>query len=248
MDSLKPRKIRAVIFDIGGVVVQSPFLAISAYEREHKLPANYINVSLSKHGSSGAFQRYERGELTYTAFVDAWTDELNDVAANNTAYLAYLRRRSLDTRMVLPARLRINASVLFARMMRVAETPHECVVELVRWLRRSGYRVAALTNNFQNDQTSGKMRDELLGGLFDAFVESSVVGLRKPDPKFYMHACNLLEIAPEEAVFLDDIGKNLRAADRLGMTAVQVEIGREQEAVDTVKKIIRARGAFESRL
>ncbi|KAJ2841538.1 hypothetical protein IWW36_006229, partial [Coemansia brasiliensis] len=63
-------KIRAVIFDIGGVVVQSPFLAISAYEREHELPANYINVALSKHGDSGAFQRYERGEISYEEFED----------------------------------------------------------------------------------------------------------------------------------------------------------------------------------
>ncbi|KAJ1868877.1 hypothetical protein LPJ57_005668, partial [Coemansia sp. RSA 486] len=92
-------RIRAVIFDIGGVVVRSPFIAISAYEREQGLPANYINVALSKLGDSGAFQRYERGELSYSEFIDLWTAELNDADANNRAYRAYLKRRDLDVRM-----------------------------------------------------------------------------------------------------------------------------------------------------
>ncbi|KAJ2152710.1 hypothetical protein J3F82_002490, partial [Coemansia sp. RSA 637] len=87
-----------------------------------------------------------------------------------------------------------------------------------------------------------------LAKLFDEFVESSVVGLRKPDTRFYTHACNLLEVSPDEVVFLDDIRKNLSAAKRLGMTAIQVEIGREQEAVDIVKRIIRTLGAFEPKL
>ncbi|KAJ2781217.1 hypothetical protein GGI15_003275 [Coemansia interrupta] len=234
--------VRAVIFDIGGVVVRSPFLAISAYERESGLPANYINVALSKLGDDGAFQQYERGEISHSDFIDRWTAELNDTAANNQAYRAYLERRSLDVHMVLPSRTRINGAVLFRRMMDVARQPNEAVVELIRWLRQRGYRVAALTNNFSGDATDD-MRGELFDELFDHFVESTKVGLRKPDPRFYLHACNLLEVRPTEAVFLDDIGKNLRAADRLGMAAVQVEIGREAEAVEAVKRIIRARGA-----
>ncbi|KAJ2835262.1 hypothetical protein J3B01_003638 [Coemansia erecta] len=240
------RTIRAVIFDIGGVIVKSPFLAISLYEQSHHLPSNYINVSLSKHGSHGAFQQYERNEISYTEFINKWTLELNDVTANNKAYLEYLTRRHLDTRMVLPHTLRMDAQELFTRMMKVAEEPNECVVELVKWLRRCGYKVAALTNNFQNDE--GKVQANALAKLFDEFVESSVVGLRKPDARFYTHACNLLEVSPDEVVFLDDIGKNLSAAKRLGMTAIQVEIGREQEAVDIVKRIIRTLGAFEPKL
>ncbi|KAI8321328.1 epoxide hydrolase [Martensiomyces pterosporus] len=241
-------KIKAAIFDIGGVVVKSPFIAISQYEREHGLPANYINVALSKKGADGAFQKYERGEITHDQFTDQWTDELNEVAENNAAYKRYLARRHLDTRMVLPKETHVNGGVLFGRMMEVAKEPNECVVELIRTLRRAGYKVAALTNNFQNDATSGKMREEFFSGLFDEFVESSVVGLRKPDPKFYMHACNLLEVRPTEAVFLDDIGINLRAASGLGMAAVQVKIGREVEAVEHAKKIIQARGLYSARL
>ncbi|KAJ1664055.1 hypothetical protein IW140_004354 [Coemansia sp. RSA 1813] len=237
-------RIKAVIFDIGGVVVKSPFIAISQYEREHGLPANYINVALSKHGADGAFQRYERGEISHERFIDQWTDELNDTEANNRAYRRYLERHKLDVRMALPKKTQINGGVVFARMMDVAKTPNDCIVELIRWLRRNGYRVAALTNNFKNDATSGKMRDDFFATLFDEFVESTVVGLRKPDPRFYIHACNKLEVRPSEVVFLDDIGANLRAADALGMTAVGVSIGREDEAVQAVKKLVRTQGCY----
>ncbi|KAJ1845882.1 hypothetical protein LPJ57_009146, partial [Coemansia sp. RSA 486] len=172
---------------------------------------------------------------------------LNDADANNRAYRAYLKRRDLDVRMVLPAKTQINGAVLFGRMMQMTRQPNKAVVDLIRELRRSGYRVAALTNNFKDDPT-GDMRDSLFDDLFDHFVESSDVGLRKPDPRFYLHACNLLDVRPAETVFLDDIGKNLRAADRLGMAAVQVEIGKETEAVDAVKRILRARGFAPARL
>ncbi|KAJ2557252.1 hypothetical protein EV175_001455 [Coemansia sp. RSA 1933] len=241
-------RIKAVIFDIGGVVVKSPFIAISQYERENGLPANYINVALSKHGADGAFQQYERGEITHERFVDQWTDELNDTAANNRAYRRYLERRKLDVRMALPDKTQINGGVVFARMMDTAKSPNHSVVDLIRWLRRSGYRVAALTNNFKNDVTSGKMRDDFLAPLFDEFVESAVVGLRKPDPRFYIHACNRLEVRPSEAVFLDDISANLRAADALGMTTVPVSIGKEDEAVEAVKQIVRTRGYHPPKL
>ncbi|KAJ2494907.1 hypothetical protein IWW47_004352, partial [Coemansia sp. RSA 2052] len=107
-------KVKAVIFDIGGVLTRSPFIAISAYEREHGLPANYINVSLSSRGPSGAFQQYERGELEYAEFAEQWTDELNDTKTNNPAYLRYLHRHELDTHMVLPQKTMIDGSVLFA--------------------------------------------------------------------------------------------------------------------------------------
>ncbi len=59
--------------------------------------------------------------------------------------------------------------------------------------------------------------------LFDVIVESSVVGVRKPDPAFYERACASLAIAPEEAVFLDDLGVNLKPARAMGMTTIKVD-------------------------
>ena len=59
-------------------------------------------------------------------------------------------------------------------------------------------------------------------GLFDGIIESSKVGVRKPDPAFYELACEQLGIVPSEAVFLDDLGVNLKPARALGMTTIKV--------------------------
>jgi putative hydrolase of the HAD superfamily len=53
-------------------------------------------------------------------------------------------------------------------------------------------------------------------------VESSRVGLRKPDPAIYQLVCDELEVEPHEAVFLDDLGVNLKPARALGMTTIKV--------------------------
>ena len=58
---------------------------------------------------------------------------------------------------------------------------------------------------------------------FDVVIESSVVGLRKPDPAFYELACERLAIEPHEAVFLDDLGINLKPARAMGMTTIKVD-------------------------
>ena len=57
---------------------------------------------------------------------------------------------------------------------------------------------------------------------FDVVVESSVVGVRKPEPRFYELACELLEVAPEACLFLDDLGINLKPARAMGMTTIKV--------------------------
>jgi putative hydrolase of the HAD superfamily len=62
-------------------------------------------------------------------------------------------------------------------------------------------------------------------GLFDVLIESSKVGVRKPDPRFYELACEALEVEPPEAVFLDDLGINLKPARQMGMHTIKVVTG-----------------------
>ena len=85
---------------------------------------------------------------------------------------------------------------------------------------RSRLKTACLTNNFVTGPGS---RRPVMDEMFDAIVESSRVGVRKPDPRFYTLACELLEIEPSEAVFLDDLGINLKPARAMGMTTIKVE-------------------------
>ena len=77
---------------------------------------------------------------------------------------------------------------------------------------------ACLTNNIQ--AISGK-NNEIME-LFDFVIESSKENVRKPDPAFYKLACERGEIEPSEAVFLDDLGINLKPAKALGMETIKV--------------------------
>jgi epoxide hydrolase-like predicted phosphatase len=186
--------LRAVIFDLGGVVIGSPLHAIADYERELGLARNAVNRVVVTSGPTGAWSRLERGELGLEEFYPRF--EVDCAAAG----------------IVIDAR---------EMMRRVAEiaVPRPAMLEAIRRLRAAGRKVAALTNNWVTDDGGS----ELLRPLFDVFIESAVVGLRKPDPRIYQLACSALGVTPPEAVFLDDIGSNLKAARALGMTTIKVD-------------------------
>jgi epoxide hydrolase-like predicted phosphatase len=187
-------QVRAVIFDLGGVVIGSPLHAIAAYERELRLEPNAVNRTVVRSGPTGAWSRLERGELELEEFYPLFESDC----------------RSLG--VVIDAR---------EMMRRVAEiaVPRPAMLEAIRRLRAGGLRVAALTNNWiTEDAGTGALR-----AVFDVFVESIAVGLRKPDPRIYERACRELDVTPAEAVFLDDIGSNLKTARALGMTTIKVD-------------------------
>jgi len=188
--------IRAVIFDLGGVVLGSPLHAIADYEREHGIAPGSVNRVVADTGAEGAWGRLERGLVGLAAFAPAFEAEC---AAAGFA---------------------IDARVMFERMA-AASQPRPAMLAAIRALRARGLRVAALTNNWPSEDRGDGMRE--LRDHFDAFFESSVLGLQKPDPRIYQHACSALAIAPEQAVFLDDIGRNLKTARALGMQTIKVD-------------------------
>jgi putative hydrolase of the HAD superfamily len=186
-------KFQAVIFDLGGVVLDSPLHAIAAYERERRIPAGFVNRLVVANGPGGAWSRLERGELSLEAFFPAFERE------GTLAGVAF------DAR---------------ALMERIGESsaPRPAMLAAIRRIRERGLKAAALTNNWSGDgDGTGALRPH-----FDVFVESSTLGLRKPDPRIYRHACDELGVEPASAVFLD-IGRNLKAARRLGMATIKVE-------------------------
>ena len=184
---------RAVIFDLGGVVVGSPLHAIAAYEREHGIPAGVINRVVVDTAPTGAWSRLERGELTLEQFYPAF--DADCAAAGHT----------------------ISAREM---MLQVAEyvAPRPAMLDAIRCIRARGLLVGAITNNWvvEDGGTS------LLRPHFDVFIESAVVGIRKPDPRIFHLACEELGVAAHESIFLDDIGLNLKAARALGMTTIKV--------------------------
>jgi len=198
---------RAVIFDLGGVVVGSPLHAIAAYERELRIPAGAINRIVVDTAPSGAWSRLERGELMLEEFYPAF-----DADCAAAGYTICAREM----------------------MLRIAEfvAPRPAMLGAVRSIRSHGLRAGAITNNWVAEDGG----TSVLRPHFDVFIESAVVGMRKPDPRIFHLACDELGVAPEESIFLDDIGINLKAARTLGMTTIKV--GTEEAALDELQRLL----------
>ncbi|KAK0197556.1 HAD-like domain-containing protein [Armillaria mellea] len=239
-------RIKAVIFDVGGVVVRSPFIAIAAYEREHGVPDNYLNCSIVERGHQGAWQKFERGELSLLPFYEAFSHDLSDTENGNKWYQEYCRRRNIDC-PPLPKGLNVDGRELFGAMMRLSAEYDPHILEAIRRIRAAGrHKIIALTNNYarsgEDNQIppseleflgwdEGGATPQQLRSLFDDFCDSSVTGMRKPEPEFYLLACKRNNLEPREAIFLDDIGMNLKAAKKLGMETIHVPIGGTLDAV-----------------
>ncbi|KDR81463.1 hypothetical protein GALMADRAFT_239406 [Galerina marginata CBS 339.88] len=237
---------KAVIFDIGGVVMRSPFIAIAAFERRLGLPVNYINCSITGQGSNGAWQKFERGEIELLPFYDAFGNDLSDTVNGNIWYKAYCDRKGIPCPL-LPQTLNIDGRELFGAMMREAQQYDPHIRLAILRLRAAGqHKIIALTNNFARVHAPQEELEFLgwgegaipchLTDLFDDFCDSSSLGMRKPEAGFYLLACERNSIKPWEAVFLDDIGINLKAANALGMDTIKVLIGRTLEAVKELEK------------
>ena len=99
--------------------------------------------------------------------------------------------------------------------------PREGVVETLKELRRRGYLLGLIT--VCSKEVEQLFPETALAGLFDAEVFSNAVGLSKPDPRIYLHCCELLGVEPSEAVFVGD-GANdeLAGARRVGMDAILI--------------------------
>ena len=187
--------IEAVVFDLGGVVMESPLRAITRYERDHGLAAGAIARVVAAAGDGGAWARLERGELTAESFRTPFETECrtSGIAVDAARVMAYISE---------------------------AARPRPRMLAAIRRIRARGLRVGACTNNWVG--ADGCPTDGLQEH-FDVFVESAAVGLRKPDPRIYELTCRLLGVVPSRAAFLDDIGQNLKAARALGMATIKVE-------------------------
>jgi putative hydrolase of the HAD superfamily len=195
-------ELSGVLFDMGGVVMDSPLHAIARYERERGLAPNSINRVVAASGETGAWARLERGELTVATFCAPFEA---DCRAHGVV---------VDGAEVMAA-------------IAEAGVARPVMLEAIRRLRARGLRVGALTNNWRREGPEDDVIPHRLRDHFDVFVESRAVGLRKPDPRIYELACRELRVEPARTAFLDDIGSNLKAARALGMSTIKVEEPRQ---------------------
>lgn len=183
----------AVLFDMGGVLVTGPFAGFARYELDNGLPADTIRTINATNADTNAWARYERGEID--------RDQFCRLYSNEAAVLGF----------------RVDADAVLSCMggERVTE-----MIDLVGRLR-GRFRLGMITNNLHPMDRAASMIADVLES-FDVIVESSVEGVRKPDPAIYHLACERLAVAPAGCVFLDDLGVNLKPARAIGMTTIKV--------------------------
>jgi len=194
-------KFDAVLWDFGGVILSSPFEAFNRYEAEMGLPHDFIRRINSRNPDHNAWAQMERGEIDTERFAEAFEDEARALGG------------ALSGRKVLE--------------LISGEVRPEMVEALKRVRQR--HRIACITNNMpaghgpsmtRSAQTAEQIAQIMV--LFEHVVESSKLNMRKPDPRIYRHACDLLGVAPEACVYLDDLGINLKPARAMGMATIKV--------------------------
>jgi putative hydrolase of the HAD superfamily len=202
-----PTMIRAVLWDFGGVILSSPFEAFNRYEAANGLPADFIRSVNATDPDTNAWALLERNDVT--------PEEFDGLFADESAALGH-RIPGADVLGLLSGEVR-----------------PEMVTALDRVIR-AGYRTACLTNNVVGGEQRMDVGDVMV--MFDHVVESSKVGCRKPEPRFYEIACELVGVEPSECVFLDDLGINLKPARAMGMTTIKV--GAAEPAIADLERVL----------
>ncbi len=191
----------AVLWDFGGVILSSPFEAFNRYESEAGLPKDFIRGLNARNPDTNAWAKMERSEVTLDGFVDLFQEE------------ARQHGHTLDGWRILQS---LSGDIR---------------PQMVEALRRckAAFRVACITNNMKSGDGPGMARSADKAAaiadimtLFEHVVESSRLGWRKPDPRIYRHACDLLGVPPEHCIYLDDLGINLKPARAMGMRTIKV--------------------------
>jgi putative hydrolase of the HAD superfamily len=193
--------VEAVIWDFGGVFTSSPFEAFNRLEAELGAPKDHIRRVNATNHHDNAWALFERNEVDIDGFDELFLKE--------SAALGF----PIRGRDVLPK----LSGELRPRM----------VAALKACKRR--FKVGCITNNVVSVHSPGQNEVQQAAGamgqvmpLFDAIIESSKAGVRKPDPKIYRMMCELLAVKPEACVYLDDLGINCKPAAQLGMKAIKV--------------------------
>jgi putative hydrolase of the HAD superfamily len=203
--------IRAVLWDFGGVILTSPFEAFNRYERDHELPLDFIRGVNAVDPDHNAWARLERNDITPAEFDGEFA-----VESERQGY----RVPGADVLALLSGDVRAEMVVALDRVI------------------AAGLATACLTNNVVSENAAEAQRPGVAEVMsrFDHVVESSKVGVRKPEKRFYEIACGLVGVEASACVFLDDLGINLKPAREMGMTTIKV--GSANQAISDLEAVL----------
>ena len=205
---MKSVDVVAVLFDFGGVMTSSPFDAFAKFERENELPENIIRKINSTNPDNNAWALLERSEVDANGFADLFGREAESLGFE------------IDGKDVLG--------------LLQQEIRPEMVAALEK-IRAAGFKTACLTNNIRSGESHGIRSDVM--DMFDSVIESAVLGIRKPEIGFYTAALEALGVQAHQAVFLDDLGINLKPARQMGMVTIKVTDA--NSALDALEEVLQ---------
>jgi putative hydrolase of the HAD superfamily len=188
--------LNAAIFDIGGVLTVSPVTRIKHYCASNGI-SDEVRFEIFG-GHDGLWSRFERSELNPVEFVGEFdtATAVCGASASGEQFLEWFFQ---------------------------GFEPRPEMIAVVRHLR-GRVKLGSITNNVARDMPAERRTSGLdIQSLFDVVVESAIEGIRKPDPKIYQLACDRMGVEPQHAVFLDDLGANLKGAKALGMATIKVD-------------------------
>ena len=194
--------IEAILWDFGGVFTTSPFEAFARFEKARGLPKDFIRTINSTNPNTNAWARFESSVIDADGFDDEFRKEAEALGHSV---------RGKDVLDLLSGDFRPRMIAALAECKK-----HYKVGCITNNMKKAGDGPAMAATDDRAEQAAKVM------AMFDVIVESSVEGVRKPQPRIYEIACERLGVVPERTVFLDDLGINLKPARAMGMTTIKV--------------------------
>lgn len=228
------------------------------------IPPGWVNYTISQTAPNGFWQQLERGQIPMDeAYFKGFSDDLRH-ADRWREFYSREARKNPDLPQTVPSVPEIDGKWLFNEMMSASNHPDPWMFPALKALKASGkYILAALSNTVifpqGHELFTENYLDDPVRSLFDIFMSSAHIGIRKPDPEMYWYAKRRVNeyakmhaqtqrgkeldwssgVRPEDIVFLDDIGENLKGARRQGFRTIKVNLGKAYEAVDELEKVTK---------
>ncbi|MGH2661211.1 MAG: HAD family hydrolase [Actinomycetota bacterium] len=213
MSASPDRRPRALVIDFGGVLTTSLGDAFRAFCRREGADYEHVRAKLRQaYGEAdpeSLVAKFETGRIGRDEF------EAELATALSEGLECPIDPHGLVARMIADLRM------------------DERMVSAVRSARAQGIRTALLSNSWGVESYP----HELLADLFDEVVISGQAGLRKPDPQAFRLAAERLGLPPEECVFVDDVRRNVDAAQAVGMRGLVHE--RAELTVPALESLLR---------
>ena len=210
--------ISAVISDFGGVLTTPLVQSFMAFQDETGISMEELGLAMQRiaeHDGEHPLFELERGHISETAFLERMADELEGTLGHRPEMHRF--------------------SEIYFRAL----NPNEPMIELMRELRDSGYRMALLTNNVREWEPLWRAMmpvDE----VFELVVDSAFVGCRKPEPRIYEIVLERLGLPAESCLFVDDVAANCEGARALGIRAVHFR--ENEQAVPEIRAALAEEG------